>query len=141
MAIKSQENGLLLIDTPGINPRDSHDLGELQALVRAARPHEIHLVVAADTAAIDMFDMLKAFGDFAVDKILVTKLDQTASPGGVITSVIKTGKKLSYVSRSREIPGQFAAGIPDALAEAVLGNQTSETEKPIWQTEVVGIWQ
>jgi flagellar biosynthesis protein FlhF len=141
MAIKSQDQGLLLIDTPGVNPRDSHDMGELQALVRAAKPHEIHLVVTAATPAKDMFDMLKAFGDFGVDKILITKLDETASPGGVVTAAIKSNKKLSYVSRSREIPGQFAVATSETLAEAVLSEASAEEDKPIWQTEVVGIWQ
>jgi flagellar biosynthesis protein FlhF len=141
MAVKSQPQGLILIDTPGINPRDAHELGELQALVRAAKPHEIHLVVAAGTSAIDMSDMLKAFGDFAVDKILITKMDETVSPGGVITSLIKSGKKPSYISRSREIPGQFAAVVPESLAEAIIARPLNETDKTIWQTEVVGIWQ
>jgi flagellar biosynthesis protein FlhF len=141
MAIKSQDQGLLLIDTPGVNPRDSHDMGELQSLVRAAKPNEIHLVVTAATPAKDMFDMLKAFGDFGVDKILITKLDETASPGGVVTAAIKSGKKLSYVSRSREIPGQFTVASGEMLSEAVMSDAPVEDDKPIWQTEVVGIWQ
>jgi flagellar biosynthesis protein FlhF len=141
MAIKSQSQGLILVDTPGINPRDARELGELQSLVRAAKPHEIHLVVAAGTSALDIADMLKAFGDFAIDKILVTKLDETSSPGGVVTSLIKSGKKPSYISRSREIPGQFGAVIPESLAEAILMQPKKETENPVWQTEAVGIWQ
>jgi flagellar biosynthesis protein FlhF len=47
MAIKSKDQGLLLIDTPGVNPRDDRDLDELQSLIKAAKPHEVHLVVSA----------------------------------------------------------------------------------------------
>lgn len=141
MAIKSQTQGLILIDTPGINPRDGHELGELQSLVRAAKPHEIHLVVAAGTTALDMAEMLKAFGDFAIDKILITKMDETSTPGGIVTSLIKTGKKPSYFSRSREIPGQFGPVVPQALADSILTQSKNDGEKQVWQTEVVGIWQ
>lgn len=141
LAIKSQTQGLILIDTPGINPRDNHELGELQALVRAAKPHEIHLAVAAGTSALDLIEMLKAFGDFAIDKILITKLDETATPGGIVTALIKSGKKPSYVSHSREIPGQFGLVIPQALAESIMMQSKTETQKQVWQTEAVGIWQ
>lgn len=141
MAIKSQNQGLILIDTPGINPRDGHELGELQALVRAAKPHEIHLVVAAGTSALDMAEMLKSFGDFAIDKILITKMDETSTPGGITTSLIKSGKKPSYISRSREIPGQFGPVVPQALADSILMQSEKENHKQVWQTEVVGIWQ
>jgi flagellar biosynthesis protein FlhF len=141
MAIKSQTQGLILIDTPGVNPRDSHELGELQSLVRAAKPHEIHLVTAAGVSAFDLSEMLNAFSDFAIDKILITKMDETSTPGGIVATLIKSGKKPSYISRSREIPGQFGPVVPRALADSILAHSPSENNQQIWQTEVVGIWQ
>ncbi len=141
MAIKSQQDGLILVDTPGVNPRDRNDVGELLALVRAARPHEIHLVLAANTPAADIFAMFESFADFNLDKILITKLDETFSAGGVITASIKSGKKLSFVSRSREIPGQFLPASSELLVETVLDETREPETRPTWQTEVVGLWQ
>lgn len=141
MAIKSQDEGLLLIDTPGINPRDDRDMGEIRSLIRVARPHEVHLVVSASTPAKDMFNMFGSFGEFGIDKIFITKLDETEAPGGVITAVISSGKRLSYVCRSREIPGKFGVADPESLAKAVLTGSPAREDKPQWQMEAVGIWQ
>jgi len=141
MAIKSQQEGLILIDTPGVNPRDRNDVGELLSLVRAARPHEIHLVLAANTPATDIFGMFESFADFNLDKLLITKLDETFSAGGVITASIKSGKRLSFVSRSREIPGQFLPASSELLVETVLDETREPESRPTWQTEVVGLWQ
>lgn len=141
MAIKSQKEGLILIDTPGVNPRNAGDVSELLTLVRAARPHEIYLVVAASTPAADLFDYLNAFSDLNVDKFLITKLDETISIGGVIAAAVKSGKKLSFVSRSREIPGQFVIASPELLAEMAFEESSEQKSINNWQMEVVGLWQ
>jgi flagellar biosynthesis GTPase FlhF len=88
-----------------------------------------------------MFNMLESFGEFSIDKIFITKLDETEAPGGVVTAVIGSGKRLSYVSRSREIPGQFGIANPESLAMAVLTGAPVKEDKPQWQMEAVGIWQ
>ena len=141
MAIKSKSRGLLLIDTPGVNPRNDKEMDELQSLIKAAKPHEVHLVVSASTPAKDMVNMLESFGEFGTDKIFISKLDETEAPGGVITAVIGSGKRLSYVSCSREVPGQFGIANPESLAMAVLTGSPVKKGKPQWQMEAVGVWQ
>lgn len=141
IAIRSQKEGLILIDTSGISPNDDKEIGEMQSLIRSAKPHEIHLVVPASTPARDLSKMLTAFGEFGIDKIFLTKLDETDAPGGVITAVIDSGKKLSYVSRSREIPGQFGVAVPESLAKALIAEIAVEEIQPKWEMEAVGIWQ
>jgi flagellar biosynthesis protein FlhF len=141
MAIKSQSEGLILIDTPGINPNDPKEIGELHTLIRASKLHEIHLVVSASTPAADVARMITAFQEFGIDKILITKLDETAAPGGVISAIIDSGKRLSYTSSSREIPGQFSIAMPESLADAMTVEDSGEINKPKWEMEAVGIWQ
>lgn len=141
MAIRSQQDGLILVDTPGINPHDEKELNELSLLIRAAKLHEIHLVIAAATPARDVQKVIAAFDEFGIDKILITKMDETEAPGGVITAAIKSGKKLSYVSRSREIPGQFGIAQPEALADALIADKHQEIVEQTWEMEAVGIWQ
>jgi len=141
MAIKSQPEGLVLIDTPGINPNDAEEIGELHTLIRAAKLHEIHLVVSASTPAVDVIKIVAAFQEFSIDKILITKLDETAAPGGVISAIIDSGKRLSYTSCSREIPGQFGIAMPESLADAMTAVDNAEIIKPKWEMEAVGIWQ
>jgi flagellar biosynthesis protein FlhF len=141
MAIRSQSEGLVLIDTPGINPNDVKEIGELHTLIRAAKLHEIHLVVSASTPAADVTRMIEVFQEFSIDKILITKLDETMAPGGVISAVINSGKRLSYISGSREIPGRFNVALPESLADTLTVEDPIEINKPKWEMEAVGIWQ
>lgn len=141
MAVKTQPEGLILVDTPGVNPADDKEIGELYSLIRAASLHEIHLVVSAATPSRDIHRLINAFEEFGIDKILISKLDETEAPGGVITAVIESSKKLSYMSNSREIPGNFGLASPETLAEALTANETTERTEPEWQMEAVGIWQ
>jgi flagellar biosynthesis protein FlhF len=141
IAIKSKDQGLILIDTPGVSPYDEKEIGELQSLIRTAKPHEVHLVVPASTPATDMTNILKAYSGFGIDRVLITKFDETEAPGGVISAVISHGKKLSYISRSREIPGQFGPALAETLAGSLFIEKTVEDIKPEWEMEAVGIWQ
>lgn len=141
MAIKSQEQGLVLIDTPGVSPNNDEDINELLSLIRASKPHEIHLVIPASTPAKDVLNMLDAFTEFGINKIFITKLDETKACGGVVSAIISSGKKLSYLSRSREIPGQFGPSLPESLAGSLIVEDSSEDKEPKYEMEAVGIWQ
>ncbi|MCP4581911.1 MAG: hypothetical protein GY839_09845 [candidate division Zixibacteria bacterium] len=141
MAIKSQPDGLILVDTPGVNPNDAKEIGELLTLIKAAKLHEIQLVVSASTPAKDVEKMLAVFDEIGVDKIFITKLDETEAPGGVVTEVINSGKKLSYICSSREIPGRFAVANSESLADAMTTRKSAETSESKWEMEAVGIWQ
>ncbi|MCD6162464.1 MAG: flagellar biosynthesis protein FlhF [candidate division Zixibacteria bacterium] len=141
MAIKSQEQGLILIDTPGVSPNNDEEISELLSLIRASKPHEIHLVIPASTPAKDVANMLDSFNEFGINKILVSKLDETKACGGVVTAVVNSGKKLSYLCRSREIPGQFGPALPESLAGALVVDDSSDNSEPKYEMEAVGIWQ
>ena len=141
MAIKSQSEGLILVDTPGVSPADEKDISELHSFIRAARMREIHLVASAATPARDIHRLLKAFDEFGIDKIMITKLDETEAPGGVITAIIESGKRLSFVSASREIPGRFGVASPEMLAESITADKPADSIQPEWEMEAVGIWQ
>ena len=141
LAIKSQPDGLILIDTPGVNLSNSEDINEIMALSRASKPQEIHLVLPAATPAEDGLNLVEALADLGVNRVLITKLDETRAPGGVITTIIKTGNQLSYVSSSREIPGCFGPALPESLVSALMIEEISGEDKPEYEMEAVGIWQ
>jgi flagellar biosynthesis protein FlhF len=140
-AIKSQTEGLLLIDTPGISPGDSKGISEVAALAHAAKADEIHLVVTASTPARDVMKIMAAFEEFGIDRILLAKLDETEAPGGVITAAIESQKPFSYMTSSREIPGRFGIVSPEVLADALTSESETTDAKPEWEMEAVGIWQ
>ena len=141
LAIKSQNEGLLLVDTSGINPNCPGDIEEVEQYVQAAGADEIHLVTPAATPAGDIKALLNASRSIEIDRIFVTKLDETVAPGGIITAALNTGLKFSYASRSREISGDLNLVNPESLADALLAVANQPTVEPEFELEAVGIWQ
>jgi len=141
MAIRSQSEGLLLIDTSGMSPTCAGDIEELKQLAQAANAHEIHLVIPAAMPAGDIAALLRATKPIKIDRIFVTKLDETIAPGGVITGALNAGVKFSYISRSREISDDLNLANPETLADALLAVENKPASEPEFELEAVGIWQ
>lgn len=103
--LKTIKKGLVIIDTSGVST--GSDIAELVTLVGAANPHELNLVVPASIPAPDMYAFIKDCPDLGIDKLLITKLDQSRHRGGIVAAAIEYGLKFSYQCASRELPGDF----------------------------------
>ncbi|UCC78307.1 MAG: hypothetical protein JSW64_08445, partial [Candidatus Zixiibacteriota bacterium] len=115
--MKTFKEGLVIVDTSGVcGPQDSEDLA---AMVNAASPHEVHLTVPADLSAADLADFIRNYSEIGVDKVLVTKLDQTIYRGGIIGAAVRLGLKFSFESASRELPGKFGLFNPVAFVSNI----------------------
>lgn len=116
MLMKTCKEGLVIIDTSGVTT--ARDMAELTALFGAASPGEVHLVVPADIPSGDISDFLREYPDMAIDKILVTKLDQSRYRGGIVGAAIENGMRFSYQSSSRELPGILGLFDPNIFVSA-----------------------
>jgi flagellar biosynthesis protein FlhF len=105
VALKSYKQGLIVVDTTGAS--NDKEISAVVPFVGAANPHEVHLVIPADMPAADICRYVKGYPDLGVDRLLITKLDQTCCRGGVIAACTSLGIKLSYQCASREMPGLF----------------------------------
>jgi flagellar biosynthesis protein FlhF len=114
--LKTIKEGLVIIDTGGVST--SKDLDGLTTLVGAANPHEVNLVIPASIPAADIYTFIDGCPDLGVDKLLVTKLDQSRHRGGVVAAAIECDLKFSYQSASRELPGDFDLFDPHLFVSA-----------------------
>ncbi len=114
--LKTIKSGLVIIDTSGYSTRG--DIDELAAIVGAANPHEIHLVVSASAPAGDITDFIRDNPGFEIDKLFVTKLDQSLYRGGVVGAAIQSDLKFSYQCSSRELPGDLELFNPKTFVSA-----------------------
>lgn len=114
--LKTIKSGLVIIDTSGYSTRG--DIDELAAIVGAANPHEIHLVVPASAPAGDITDFVRDNPGFEIDKLFVTKLDQSLYRGGVVGAAIQSDLKFSYQCSSRELPGDLELFNPKTFVSA-----------------------
>jgi flagellar biosynthesis protein FlhF len=112
----------LLIDTAGRSPRDTMKLNELRGLLSAVEPDEVHLVLST-TASEDAIELaVSRFSDVRVDKIIFTKIDETAHVGVVLNVVRKVNKSLSYITTGQDVPDDIEVGRGRRLAQLILGN-------------------
>jgi len=112
----------LLIDTAGRSPKDTMKLNELRGLLSAVEPDEVHLVLST-TASEDAIELaVSRFSDVRVDKIIFTKIDETAHVGVVLNVVRKVNKSLSYITTGQDVPDDIEVGRGRRLAQLILGS-------------------
>ena len=102
-------DGLTLIDTPGLGPADETGIAALGALLRSARPRQIHLVLPATSKAEDAAAAVRAFARVGVTHLLFTRLDEAVSCGSVLAVSLEAGLPLSCFGTGRDVPDDLVA--------------------------------
>ncbi len=75
---------LVFIDTAGRSPRDEVKIRELSEFLLRARPDEVHLVLSAVAGHRSLQAAVERFALVQVDRLILTKLDEADSLGGVL---------------------------------------------------------
>jgi len=114
---------VILIDTAGRSQNDHMKLSELKAFLASAEPDETHLVLSATASMRTLAREAEAFGSVGVDRMILTKLDEAASFGALVTLVERLGKKLSFLTHGQEVPDHIEIARSRRLAALVLGSE------------------
>jgi flagellar biosynthesis protein FlhF len=135
---------LVLIDTPGLAVRDAVGLRRLQHLLAviaplgspsaaprtAARPASIHLVLSAPSKAPDALGAVRAFAPVGVTELLFTRLDETVTPGSLVTITAGATLPLSYVGTGTDVPGDIHPASARDIARRILGVRGAAEGEP-----------
>jgi flagellar biosynthesis protein FlhF len=95
---------LILIDTPGTSVRDPQLASRLTVLANSASKLETALVLAASTQAGAIEEAVKHFAPANPSCCVLTKLDEAASIGGVLSILIRARLPVSYMSEGQRVP-------------------------------------
>jgi len=114
---------VILIDTAGRSQNDHMKLSELRAFLASAEPDETHLVLSATASARTLAREAEAFGALGVDRIVLTKLDEAASFGTLVSLVERLGKSVSFFTHGQEVPDHIEIARSRRLAALVLGSE------------------
>lgn len=114
---------VILIDTAGRSQNDHMKLSELKAFIASAEPDETHLVLSATASMRTLVREADAFGAVGIDRVILTKLDEAASFGALVTLVERLGKKLSFLTHGQEVPDHIEIARGRRLAALVLGSE------------------
>ena len=118
-----QDMDAILIDTAGRSQNDTDRINELNAMLEAASPHEVHLVLSATASEKVLLKEAEAFGAVSIDKVVLTKLDEAVSFGVLINVITRIKKQVSYVTTGQEVPHHIEVARPQRLADLVINGE------------------
>ncbi|MGI5064764.1 flagellar biosynthesis protein FlhF [Treponema putidum] len=101
---------IICIDTTGRSPSDPEKILEMQKYFDEIEPGriEIHLVISAVTKAADISEIIKQYSVFDFSSLIVTKLDETAHVGSIISVLDEYKIPAAYITEGQKVPRDIA---------------------------------
>jgi signal recognition particle subunit SRP54 len=119
-AAPSQSRDTVIVDTAGRLHIDEAMMTEVEAVVAAARPHEVLLVVDAMTGQ-DAVEAASAFkARLPISGLVLTKVDSDARGGASLSIRAATGVPVKYLGVGEKLDA-LEVFHPDRLAQRILG--------------------
>ncbi len=100
---------LVLIDTAGMGPRDARLSGQLAALKRGAARAQVLLALPAQGEGHALEEMVQAFVPVSPVACILTKVDEAASLGAVLSATLRHRLKIAYVCDGQRVPEDLHA--------------------------------
>lgn len=111
---------LVLVDTAGGNPWADETLEKTDQLL-AGLPCERHLCVSAGTPGADLGRIVERYGQSGLRSLVITKLDEARTLGGVLSTVWGTDHQIAHVTTGQQVPSDIESPNPARLSQSVLG--------------------
>jgi flagellar biosynthesis protein FlhF len=121
-----EDRDLIFMDTAGRNFRNEMYVSELNALLKTQGSSETFLVLSLTTKYKDMKAITGNFIKFKLDKVLLTKMDETDSYGSIVNLAHDFHLQLSYVTNGQNVPDDIAEVNEQYIIDRILGEITDE---------------
>lgn len=118
----------ILIDTAGMSHQDAQLSEQLSMLEAAGRRVNRYLTLSATTELAALKRAIHSFRSIRPDACLITKTDEAASLGGVLSAVIESGLPLAYYTDGQRVPEDMHVARSNPLVNLAssLAKDTSE---------------
>jgi flagellar biosynthesis protein FlhF len=122
------DKDLVLIDTAGMSQRDVRLSQQFSLVEEAAPAIKTYLVLSTTTHRAGLTEVVKTFGKVKLDGCILTKLDETTSLGGAISTLAEHKLPVAYVSDGQRVPEDIhIARAPNLIQRAVqVAQQTNQ---------------
>ncbi|MFQ5807128.1 MAG: hypothetical protein ACE5I3_11830 [Phycisphaerae bacterium] len=110
---------LVLIDTHGVCAGDRAHFARLAAVLRAARPDELHLVLPASMVPSVQMRMAQRFAELGVSQVVLTHLDEAVGLGVILNAIEKLEWGLSYVTNGESVPNHIEEACAERMAALI----------------------
>jgi flagellar biosynthesis protein FlhF len=100
---------LVLIDTAGMGPRDVRLAEQLAALKEGAARASVFLAFPAHGEVHALEEIIRAFSGVSPAACIITKVDESASLGAVISATVRHKLKIAFVCNGQRVPDDLHA--------------------------------
>jgi len=114
------DRDLVVVDTAGRSHQQLAGIEGLAALLGPAKIEEVHLVLPLATPLADLGDVQRRFRLVGVNRLAITKIDETRHLGNLVNVPLRMGKPLAYLSDGTSVPGSLAPADARRVAEMIL---------------------
>lgn len=111
---------VILVDTPGCNPRDEKGLEELHKLIGRAKCDEVHLVLSATTRDRELCLTCDKYRIVPYSHLLFTHVDEALQFGTMANVARHAARPIGYVGSGPIIPEDIQKLDPQKMAEWIL---------------------
>jgi flagellar biosynthesis protein FlhF len=111
---------IILIDTPGCNPRDEKGVEQLHELMERADCNEVHLVMSATTRDQELLLTCDKYRAIPYSHLLFTHLDEATQYGTIANVGRAVAKPISYLGSGPTIPEDLERPQPQQMAQWIL---------------------
>ena len=95
---------LVLVDTAGMSPQDLRLTEQLGMLRSSMREVKCYLVLSANSQAAGLEASVKTFQQVGLQGCIISKIDESASLGEVLSVVLRHNLPISYISDGQQVP-------------------------------------
>ena len=118
-----KDKDIILIDTPGITPKDQDLIKEIKTCLAGISNLTTHLILSASTKEEDCIAISKALLDIGIDQLLFTKIDESSIYGNIINVLIRTNLPLSFLCSGRKVPDDIETGTVQRLVGLIFDSR------------------
>lgn len=111
---------LVLIDTPGGNPRSGEGIAQLAKSLQGLGDLRRVLLLSAATNSADLIDWVNSYRTIGLDSLLFTKLDESRYLGPLLNTALSTGVPLSFIACGQSFAEDLAPVQPEVFASLLL---------------------
>jgi len=110
---------LILIDTPGFGSADMENAAPLARFLSTRADIDTQLVLSASTRTSDLRRIADGFGEFAAQRMIFTRLDETDAYGQIFSEAVRVGRPLSFFTTGQRIPEDLREATQNELIDLV----------------------
>lgn len=120
---------LILIDTAGMNPADARVSQQMDLLNGQLQSISTVLVLPATNHYQSLVDAIERYQVRRIEQCIITKLDESAAIGGILSAISETGLGVSYLTHGQRVPEDIKMATRHQLIEQLTMQEQQQSER------------